>query len=220
MTFFNIFSNKEEKLKKEEILKIIIDNREKNSLVPSELIKLGFQVEFKHLSIADYLINDIAIERKTFSDLQSSIINKRIFSQLKNLKQYEQSLVIIEGKQDKDLFLHENAIRGFVLHATLDHNIPVLFTKDEKETALYLKLLANKTKKRENSLRESKSFLSKKERMQYILEGFPNIGPINAKKLITEFRSIKNIMNATEEELEKVLKKKSTDFKALIEDNV
>src|SRR3989344_8810775 len=94
MTFFNIFSKKQEKKNSEENkkAKIIIDNREKNSLVISELINLGTEIELKQLQIADYLVNDVAVERKTINDLQSSIINKRIFSQLKDLKQYRQNL--------------------------------------------------------------------------------------------------------------------------------
>ena len=76
MTFFNIFSNKKIKENKKTI---IADNRERNSLVISELVKLNHEVQFEQLEIADYLVNNIAIERKTKSDLASSIIDKRIF---------------------------------------------------------------------------------------------------------------------------------------------
>ena len=81
MPFQDIFSKKEgrKKSKNEKRKTIIIDHREKNSLVPSELSALGFQIEFKQLEIGDYIINNTIIERKTSSDLKSSIINKRIF---------------------------------------------------------------------------------------------------------------------------------------------
>ena len=36
---------------------IIIDYREKNSLVPSQLIKKGLDIEFKELKVGDYLIS-------------------------------------------------------------------------------------------------------------------------------------------------------------------
>ena len=65
--------------KKLKTIKIIIDHREKNSLVSSELHKKGYEIEFQQLKVADYLVNDIAIERKTVSDFKSSIINKRMF---------------------------------------------------------------------------------------------------------------------------------------------
>jgi len=83
MIFYNIFSKKQLKSKNEkEKRKIIIDNRERNSLVASELLSLGFEIEFKQLPVADYIVNGIAIERKTLSDFKSSIINKRIIRQL------------------------------------------------------------------------------------------------------------------------------------------
>jgi len=63
----NIFSKR--KTKKEiKKPKIIIDYREKNSLVASELIKLGLEIEFKELKVADYIVKGVAIERKTISD--------------------------------------------------------------------------------------------------------------------------------------------------------
>ena len=48
---FDIFSKKYSK-KSGEKIKIIADNREKNSLVISELISLGIDIELKHLKIA------------------------------------------------------------------------------------------------------------------------------------------------------------------------
>jgi hypothetical protein len=71
MTFLNIFSKKikgKEKMKQQ--TKIIVDHREKNAIVTAELIKEGFEIEFAQLAVADYLINDIAIERKTITDLK------------------------------------------------------------------------------------------------------------------------------------------------------
>lgn len=216
MPFFDIFSkdNKEKSPKKENKIKIIIDNRERNSLVASNLIKLGFQIEFKQLEVADYLINDTAIERKTFSDLQSSIINKRIFDQLTNLKQYKTRFLILEG--ESEAFIHENAIRGFILSCSLDNQTPVIVTKDETDTANYLSVLAKRTKLKEPSLRPSISFKSKSEQLQYILEGFPNIGPVKAKALLKKFKSLNSILNASKGELEEILGKNTDDFLKLI----
>lgn len=220
MTFFDIFSNDKNNETKKIKYKIIIDNREKNSLVLSELVKLGFEIELKQLSIADYIVNDIAIERKTISDLQNSIINKRIFSQLNDLKQYTKSLMIIEGEQiDDKLFIHENALRGFLLNVALEYPTSIIFAKDEKDTARYISVLAKKTPNIESSLRESQKFKSNKERIQFILEGFPNIGPVKAKKLINKFKSLKEIINAKLDQLEPILGKNANNFKSLI-DNI
>ena len=215
MTFLNIFSSKKQK----EIpkAKIIIDNREKNSLIPSILLSLNFQIEFKQLPIADYLINETAIERKTISDLKSSIINKRIFSQLLEIKQYPKHFLLVEGLQEElynNSVLHQNAVRGFLLSAILEHQVPIIFAKDEKETAAYISVLANK-KDKEFSMRPSKISLNKEEQIQFILEGFPHVGPIKAKSLLQKFKSLKNIINASEEDLQPILGKRSIDFKKL-----
>lgn len=207
--FFNIFSNKKEK--KEE-LNITIDNREKNSLVISELIKLGFKIQFSQLPIADYIINDTAIERKTISDFKASIINKRIFSQLLDMKQYPKHFIILEGLESQDLYsgtIHENAFRGFLLSIALEYKVPIIFTLNEKDTAKYLYVLAKRKDKKEFSIRPSKSQLSDKEQLQFILEGFPGIGPTTAKKLLDYYKTIKDLANASKEDLEKIIGKKA-----------
>jgi len=209
MEFLNIFSKKP--LKKESKIKITVDHREKNSLVISELINLGFDIEFKQLPVADYIINNTAIERKTLSDFKSSIINKRIMQQLLELKQYPSHFLILEGFENEYPYegaIHENAFRGFLLSIITEYNVPIIFTLNEKDTAKYISVLAKKQKSPEQAIRASKILLTEKEKLQFILEGFPNIGPIAAKKLLKHFRTIKNLANASEEELKEVIGKK------------
>jgi ERCC4-type nuclease len=216
MPFLDIFSNKREEKEK---VKIIIDNREKNSLVPSELINLDFDVEFNQLNIGDYLVNDVIIERKTVADLKSSIINKRIFSQIQNLEQFSSKLIIIEGINDQDLYsgpIHENAMRGFILSTAVNNRVPIIFSRNEKDTAKYIAILAKGKNKSEFSLRQKRICFSKEEQIQFILEGFPGIGPVKAKALLKKFKSIKNIINASQEEIIPILDKRSKDFIDLI----
>jgi len=209
---------------KQERQKIIIDYREKNSLVASTLVELGFEIEFRELKVADYLVNNVAIERKTVSDFVNSIINKRIIRQLQELQQYDNKLLIIEGIDEQELYsdnaenkmIHANAIRGFLLSVTLKHKIPVILTKNYEDTAKYLAVLANK-KEKESSLNVTKKSLNKKERLQFVLEGFPGIGPKTAKKLLEKFKTLKNIANASAEELTEVIGKKADIFKLLEE---
>ena len=56
----------------------------------------------------------------------------------------------------------------------------------------------------------------KKEQLQFIIEGFPGIGPKTAKKLLTKFKTIKNIINASQEELREAVGKKADIIKNLI----
>jgi len=217
MPFHNIFSKEKETI--ENKIKIIIDNREKQSLVASQLANLGFQIEFQQLKVGDYLVNDVAVERKTINDLKSSIINKRIMSQLIELKQYPKNILIVEGISNEDIYsgiIHENALRGFLLSVALEFQVPLIFTQNEEDTARYLSVLAKKSPKKDFSLRASKLFKSKEERLQFILEGFPNIGPVTAKKLISQFKSLKSIINASEEKLKPILGSRTKDFLDLL----
>ena len=79
----------------DEKLKIEVDHREKNSLVVSELVKLGFEISWAQLPVADYIVNGVAIERKTISDLKSSVIDKRIISQLLELQCPQHNILVL-----------------------------------------------------------------------------------------------------------------------------
>jgi len=218
-TLHNIFTSKKSKPKKElPKPKIEIDYREKNSLVASELAKLGFEIEFKELKVADYIVKDVAIERKTVSDFISSMINRRLINQIEELKQYENKLLIIEGIDEQELYSDENSdgvspnsIRGFLLSILLRHKIPTLFTKNPKDTAKFMERIARK-KENEMSIRAVKKSLDKKEQMQFIVEGFPGIGPKNARKLLEKFKTIQEIINASQEELQNTIGKKAEIF--------
>jgi len=225
---FDIFSRNISKIKKEPLQKetIIADYREKNCFVTSELRHLGLIVEFKELKVADYLVKDVAIERKTVSDFISSMVNRRLLKQLEELQQYKNKLLIIEGIDEQELYtdseerigMHPNSVRGFLLSILIKHKIPIIFTKDYKDSAKFISILS-KRKSKELSLHVSKKSLNKKEQLQFILEGFPGIGPKTARKLLEKFKTIKNIINASEEELKEVIGKKAEIMKKLFEEN-
>lgn len=216
----NIFSNKN--IEPEEKPRIIMDYREKNSLIYAELLKLNLDVEIKELKVGDYLVNGVIIERKTIGDFISSMLSKRLSHQIEDLKQTENKLIIIEGYLEKDLYpegegLHPNSIRGFLISILLKHKIPVLFTKNTRDSANFLNVIARR-KEKESSFNISKKTKDHKEKLRFILEGFPGIGPKTSKKLLEKFQTIKNIINADEEEMKKILGKKYEIFKKLIEE--
>ena len=205
--------------------KILVDVREKNSLVVASLIEKGFEVELKTLKVADYILQDIAIERKTVSDFISSMIDKRLSRQLQEIKQYEKRLLLIEGNgrdtlyDDSDRGVHANAIRGMLLSCLLDYNVPIVMTKDFNDTASFISVLANRLEKprQESNLRVKKFTLNPAEQQQMILEGFPGIGPKTAKAMLKNFRSIKSIINASEQELRNMGKLDDKKIKKFME---
>ncbi len=227
---YDIFAKSKKQLKnpkqdKQLKIPIIIDTREKQSFVVSELIEKNAQIKFELLEIADYLIQDIAIERKTISDFISSMINKRLQKQLQEIKKYPRQFLIIEGFDFdyQDRRIHENALRGMFLSIITEFNIPIIFTQDSEDTATFLVLLAkkqekilkDKQKQSELSIRQSRSFFSKEEQKQFILEGFQGIGPTTAKKLLQELKTLKNIFAAPKEILQEIIGKKADSFDIL-----
>ena len=221
---FNIFSKRKLPKKEREKPRIMVDYRERNSLVISELVSLGLDVEVKELKVADYLVNGTAIERKTVSDFIGSMKNGRLLRQLEELKQYESILLVVEGIDEQELYtdseevigMHPNSVRGFLLSILLNYKVPVIFTKNYEDTARFISVLSRK-KPKETPLNVTKKFLSMKEQTQYILEGFPGIGPKTAKKLLKKFKTIKNIINAPEEDLKKEIGKKADNLLRIIE---
>jgi Fanconi anemia group M protein len=222
---FNIFQRKKEKETPVEKPKITADYREKGSLVISELVALGIDVEIKELKVADYIITGTAIERKTVSDFISSMKNGRLVSQLEGLRQYESRLLVVEGIDEQELYsddfsedklgMHPNSIRGFLLSILLNYRVPIIFTKNYEDTAKFLSVLSRK-KPRETPLNVKKRAYNQKEQSQYILESFPGIGPKTAKKLLKKFRTIKDLINSPEEDIKKTIGKKADNIIRII----
>jgi len=201
---------------------IVADIHEKNSLVLAHLHHSSqVQLQIKPLKIADYLIGQTAIERKTVSDLISSMINKRLIQQLKHLQNYPQRLLIIEGNLQEILEEDSNiskALRGLILSIINNFQTPIIQTSDSEDTAKYLITLAKQQLKPQTPISlHSRIPKSIKEQKQYILESFPNIGPRTAEKLLEKFKTLSNTFQATEEELEEVLKKRVGEFKELMD---
>ncbi len=223
MSFLNIFSKKPQKANQKQRIKITIDYREKNCLIASELASMGFLIEFRELKVADYIVKDTAIERKTINDFISSMINKRLLKQLQEIQQYKNRLLIIEGVGEQELYtdskewtgMNPNAIRGFLLSILLKYKVPIIFTKNYKDSAKFISVLAKKQKK-EAPLNVTKKNLNKKERLQFILESFPGIGPKTSKKLLKKFKTLRKIFTASEKELKEVVGKKAETFKKLV----
>jgi len=219
MPLYNIF--KKTKTKPKKIPLVIADIHEKNSLVISELHhSKEISLEIKSLKIGDYLINETILERKTISDLISSMINKRLIQQLNQMKVYKQQLLIIEGNLNQVYRENNNiskALRGFILSILTNHQTPIIFTKDYKDTTKYLITLAKQQLKPKTEITlHSRIPKTIQEQKQYILESFPNIGPTKAKKLLEKFKTLLSTFNASEEELEEILKNQKKEFKELI----
>ncbi|MGB9707878.1 MAG: ERCC4 domain-containing protein [Candidatus Pacearchaeota archaeon] len=202
---------------------IIVDKREKNSLVLAELIERKHDIKLEQLQVADYVIGQVAVERKTLADFVSSMLNKRLLRQLEELKQYPKPLLIIEGIDDHPLYefgkLNPNAIRGMMLSIMLEFKIPIVLTKNSKDTAEFLILIDKRQgrEEKEISLKAKRKAFNLAQQQQFILESFPGIGPATAKSLLKKFKTIKAVINAKPEQLKEIIGKKAEMIKKIIE---
>jgi len=203
---YDIYSKRKRRKKEKKKGLVIIDYREKNSFVPAKLIKKGLEIKFKELKVGDYLVKDIAIERKSLPDFMASVIDGRLKKQIKEIKQYPNQILIIE--KTKEL---SPQLKGSVLSALIDYKIPLLFTKNEEETAEYIRLLS-KRKKHLSKINPTKINLSDNERLLYILQSFPKIGPKKSKTLLEKFNTLKKIFNSNKKELSDILGKGADNF--------
>ena len=195
----------------EELIKPIIyaDSREGSSRVLRELEHLNVDIKVKSLAVADYqLSEDVAIERKTNSDFVSSIMDKRLHKQAKELvDNFKKPLMIIEGTELYSGYIHPNAIRGAIASIAVDFGIPIIPTRSPEDTAAMINRIAIREQtnvKSEIQIRTEKKPLTTWEQQIYIIESLPNIGPVTARKLLEEFTSVKGVINASEDDLKRV----------------
>lgn len=190
---------------------IYVDSREGSSGITKQLHELGLDVRIKPLPTADFIISErIGIERKTPRDFIDSIIDKRLFTQLRRLREnFEKPLMILEGTEDIYSIrnIHPNAIRGMLSTITLSYGIPIVHTKNVKDTAEFIKVISSREqnpKSGEIGVRLEKKPVTTKEQQEYIIESLPGIGPAMAKILLKHFKKIENIVNASQKDLEKI----------------
>jgi ERCC4-type nuclease len=217
MVFEDIFSKS--RLSNKPKPRVVADFREKNSLLISELVSRGLDVSFEQLEVGDYLIGEVVVERKTFSDLESSIFSKRIIPQLSNLSLCGKKLLLVEDWCDpsfEKMRIHPNALKGFLLSVSVDWNIPILFSRSFRESAELISILSSKANNSLSSLRSSRSSMGDDARLRFILEGFPGIGPSLSHKLLSHFSSLKDIANSEIESISKIIGKKAKPFFGLV----
>jgi len=186
---------------------IIVDNREFRSNVTRFLSSKDIEIETQQLDVGDYVLSTrIGVERKNVDDYLQSLIDGKLFVQMRKLRDaYSRPVLIVEGEGllTKRNISH-NAIFGSLVSVIVDFGIPIINTKSAQETADFLFIMANREQKEGNkavAIRGEKWSMSLHEQQQFILEGLPNVSAVLAQRLLQHFGSVRAIANASEEEL-------------------
>lgn len=191
-------------------LVIVTDHREFNSAVVRELSKLGVVVKPETLETGDYILSDrIAVERKEADDFASSMMDGRLFSQARALRDaYTSPLMIVEGEGLLTARrLSPDAVYGALASLATDFHMGVLTTRDAAETARVLCAIARREQvdeKRTVALRGGKGPMNEDERLRYMVEGLPRVSAVLARRLLDRFGTVRELVNASVEELMEV----------------
>ena len=186
---------------------IIVDFREAFS-IKLKLSELGSRVVEKSITPADYVLSEnCAVERKTLKDFLRSIYDGRLFEQVERLaKAYEKPILIVEGYMLQGLEDVENPkiFWGALARVLAECGVSVIFTPDERGTALFLYSLSEKLQKeseRRVLAKRKPRVYTLREKQLLILQGLPNIGPERAAKLLERFGTLRRVFQASEREL-------------------
>src|SRR3989338_2181400 len=197
----------------EDKIKIFADYREKGSGILKELVENNVIVSLEKLNFADYVVSSrCGIEVKTVEDFVDSIIDGRLLEQMKNLKNnFERPIIVIEGT--RDIYgvrnVHHNSILGMMATIAVSYGVPIIQTRNFKETAALLQIIAKREQEeigRDFSLHADRKPATLKEQQEYVVSSLPGMGLSLAKPLLKKFKTIKNIVNASEKELQEVEK--------------
>ncbi len=195
----------------EEKIKIFADYREKASGVIKEMAENGITVSLETLESADYVLSSrCGVEIKTVEDFVDSIIDGRLLNQIKNLKNnFERPIIVIEGSQDIYAVrnIHHNAILGMMATIAVSYGIPIIQTKSFRDTAGLLQIIARREQEETGknfNVHADRKPSSLKEQQEYVISSFPGINLTLSKPLLKHFKSVKNIVNASEKELQEV----------------
>ncbi len=220
----NVNKSLEEYNKISEDIVIFVDSREKNNPVVKELSSLGVNIKIEVLDSADFVLSsNVGLEFKTAEDFVNSIIDGRLLSQAKSLKEtFLKPVFLVEGFENiyNVRNLHPNAIRGAVSAIAVDFGIPIIPSKNVKDSASILLNIARREQLKGSRPLQKHFFKPKKSIssiQEYFVSSIPGIGVSLSVPLLKKFKTVKNIVNASVEDFEKVDKIGSKKAKLLFD---
>jgi len=188
---------------------IVVDHREPADIV-ARLEELKVPVEVRQIYPGDYVIGEVAVERKTVSDFFSSLIKQRLFEQVQRLREsYPVPLVLVEGDMAAiSEYKNPRAFWGAFLKFALDDDVPLVFTPDQEQTCQVLVTLHKRVgaKASEYGLRHKPKILELEARQRFLVQGLPSVGETLSQNLLERFGSVRAVFNADEHALAEVAK--------------
>ena len=121
---------------------LYIDCHEPQDIIDM-LKRRNLAVEVRHIDSGDYIMGNLAIERKTIQDLINSVTSgeRHMWTQLETMRNtYEQQILLIEGTID----YKDRLLMGILTTIILFWKYQTIFSKDKNETVEWIERLYTK----------------------------------------------------------------------------
>lgn len=197
---------------------MIIDSREKDQELIDYLERFGAVLNRDTFEIGDIGIlgrTSFAIEHKSVDDLAKSLADGRLFKQIKDMVDMSR----IEGTDLQPVILLVGdiwrlwKIRGYdmwQIAALLNSiqfawGVQIIYAHNNLFAAVRLISLARRyqltdAKKKEHPMRfGAKRKMSSEDEARYILEGFPGISAVRARRILEHYKTLGEALNAMRE---------------------
>jgi DNA excision repair protein ERCC-4 len=190
-------------------IRIVVDEREKKSGIPGILKGIGISLEIKTLPIGDYIVaHETVVERKTISDLVSSIFDGRLFDQCNRLKEhYQFPILLIEGNIDEIEELTENSLvfYGAISSIAIDFKIPVIHTPNASHTSkLLVSMCSRKDASKGPFIKKIRKSNDIQKQQLSMLCSLPGVGEKTAIRMLEKFGTPLKVLSSSVTELSKV----------------
>ena len=190
-------------------LRIVADEREKKSGIPNLLKGIGINLEIKTLPIGDYIVApETIVERKSISDLVSSVFDGRLFDQCSRMKEnFQFPIIIIEGDTNEIEELTENPFifYGAVSSVAIDFKIPIISTPNASHTAkLLVSMCSRKDTTKGSFIKKIRNSNDIQRQQLSVLSSLPGVGEKTAIRMLEKFGTPLKVFSASSTELSKI----------------
>lgn len=192
-------------------VRIVIDHREEASGIPNALRQMeNTEVVSMAMPHGDYeLAPGFVCERKSGSDFSSSIIDRRLWSQVEARREAGVRSVILIDSDPYNLRggrggIHPKAIDGAISHLAVNEGIPVLIRPGNAvRTAELIQVMSRHAQTGLGYLIDLAPPKPKTLRDQQLhsVQSLPGIGPAKAALLLEHFGSVFGVMQASAEQI-------------------
>jgi len=202
---------------------IIYDYHEDQGPVPGLLERLEVPLTRTELEVSDYVVSgveNVAVEHKGPGDYVSSLKDGRLHTQLYELStNYSYAILLVEGNVTQELMERKmtrqqvlSSLAGSILKRSSDGKqgvISMVNVDTPWDAALFLKYCHDKVTAEEGLIRLPVLKAQKwkpEERAIGILAGFPGVGEVRARNIMShpQLNTLQKVMNAEIDELTQV----------------